>query len=123
MAIKQDEMANLQSFIGSMMNGAAEFGLKALPLVAIYKKAQDDKLDFWQLLLTDETTSQQLTKALERHSEKLPPALIASMKLICNARQQVDLRKKQEAESLAASRTRHQHASGATVSGGSVEEV
>jgi len=127
MALKPGETTQLQAFLGAMMAGAAELSFKAMPLITLYNKAKAENLDFWELLLTDESASRQLTQAMEKHVEKMPPALFASMKLLCNARQQLDLRKKQEAASMAAAKARHKAdaraEAGSTVGGNRVEEV
>ncbi len=128
MAMKPDEAAKLQQFVGAILNGAAAFSMKALPLISLYQKAQTEKLDFWELLLTDEAASQQLTQAMERHVAKLPPALFSGLRVVLNARQQVDLRKKQEAEAMATAKAKQQANSraemmGSPVSGNRVEDV
>ncbi len=124
MAMKPGEADQLRAFLGSLLTGAAEFGMKAYPLVKMYERAQAEKIDFWELVLTDESTTAHLTKAMEKHMAKLSPSVIAGLRLVLNARQQHDLRKKQEAEAMAASKAKAATApTAATVGGNRAEDV
>lgn len=98
--MKPEETKRIADFLGSLLNGAADLGITALPLLNLYKRARDERLDFWLLVLSDPTTADALAKAIEQHAIRVSPRLIAAMKLVIQAHDDASLRKKQEAESL-----------------------
>ena len=85
MPLQSDEIAKVKQFLGSLLNGAAELGFSALPILSLYKRAKDERVDFWMLLLTDPDMSAKLVGAMRKHAGKLPDSFVAGLKLAIQA--------------------------------------
>lgn len=83
--MKPQETVKLQEFLRKLLDGAVDLGLASLPLLAIYNRAKDEKLDFWSLVLTDPEMGDRLIKRLRARASTLPPAMIEGLRLVVKA--------------------------------------
>ena len=82
MAISQQETAKVVSFLGNLINGAADLGFAALPLVSLYQKARAEKVPLADLLVRDPQAIIAITDALKRQASKLPPAVLDALQAV-----------------------------------------
>lgn len=92
------DTARLQQFLGGVLNGAVDLGIGALPLLALYRRAKDEKLDFWQLVLTDEAMATTLVRKMRMHAGKLPDSVVSALKLVIEANTEAKVQKKATAQ-------------------------
>lgn len=99
-----DDRKRVAEFLGALLNGAADLGFAALPLLGLYKKAKDEKLDFWLLVLSDESLSSMLVRKMREHAARLPPSFVAALKLVIQARNEAEVQAKAHAQATADTR-------------------
>jgi hypothetical protein len=79
MTISANDTAKVVNFIGGLINGAADLGFSALPLVALYQKAKAENVPFADLLVKDPTAIASIMQALKRQARTLPPAVLDAL--------------------------------------------
>lgn len=101
--MRPDEQARLQQFLGLLLSGEMDLGFAALPLITLYNKAKVEGVDFWQLLLTEPTIAERITKVMQQHAGKLPPSVITGLKLVIEAHANAKVQAKAQAGGFAKS--------------------
>lgn len=79
MAISANDTAKVVNFIGGLINGAADLGFSALPLVSLYQKAKAENVPFADLLVKDPTAISSIMQALKRQARTLPPVVLDAL--------------------------------------------
>jgi hypothetical protein len=79
MAVTPQETAKVVNFLGSLINGAADLGFSALPLVSLYQKARAENVPFADLLVRDPAAIASIMQALKRQARSLPPAVLDAL--------------------------------------------
>ena len=79
MALSPQDTAKVVSFLGSLINGAADLGFAALPLVALYSQARKEGVPLSDLLVRDPTAITSILQALKRQASQLPPAVLTAL--------------------------------------------
>lgn len=95
-----NEQAKLQQFLGMLLDGDMDLGFAALPLIAIYNKAKSEKIDFWQLLLTEPSIADRIVKSMRKHAAKLPESAITGLRLLINSHAEAKVQAKAETEAV-----------------------
>lgn len=88
MAVSPQDTAKVVSFLGTIINGAADLGFSALPMVALYQKARAENVPFADLLVRDPAAISSIMQALKRQARTLPgPVLDALQEVIREAKE------------------------------------
>jgi hypothetical protein len=89
-------MGRIRDFLSKLLQGNAELGLGAMSMIALYSQAKEQKVDFIDLLLTDEALVNRMISVLSQHAERMSPRVVAGMRLLLKAHDEGKLRKAQE---------------------------
>lgn len=76
------EQTKVGSFVGQLLRGVADLGFTALPYVALYQRAREQKLTIIDLALEDEETVRTVVEALKRKAARLPLPILHLMEQV-----------------------------------------
>jgi hypothetical protein len=96
MPLKPSEMGRIRDFLVKLLAGKADLGFGALSMVALYAEAKEAKVDFIDLLLSDEAMVERMITLLGAHAERISPKVISSMRIVIKAHDEAKLKKAQE---------------------------
>ena len=87
------DQAKVGQFVGQVLRGVADLGLKALPFVPLYQAARQNGVSIIDLALEDEDTMRTVIEALGRRAGRLPPPLLKLMeRVVADAKQRQEPR-------------------------------